>query len=83
MEPNSFYIHISIKDSDLRAKVNFKDRVAKTRGFPEVLKMMIKYLVTRSNEGKPVNLEEAKKMFRMDDADIDDIEFEIQGEQEI
>jgi hypothetical protein len=79
MEPNSFYIHISIKDSDLRTKVNFKDKAAKTKGFPEVLKTMVKFLVARSNASKPVGLEEAKKMFKMDDADI---EFEIQGEQE-
>ena len=80
MEPNSFYIHISIKDSDLRAKVNFKDKAAKTRGFPEVLKLMVKFLTARSNVGKPVSLEEAKKMFKMDDADI---EFEMPGGQKI
>ena len=80
MEPNSFYIHISIKDSDLMVRVNFKDKAAKTRGFPEVLKLMVKFLTARSNAGKPVSLEEAKKMFKIDDADI---EFRIPGEEEI
>ena len=80
MESNSFYIHVSIKDSDMRVKINFRDKAAKTRGFPEVLKMMVEFLVARSNAGKPVSLEEAKKMFEIDDADI---EFRIPGEEEI
>ena len=71
MEPNSFYVHVSIKDSDLRVKINFRDRAAKTRGFPEVLKMMVEFLVARSNAGRPVSLAEAKKMFEMDDADME------------
>jgi len=80
MEPNSYSIHLFVKDQDNKEiEINIKDSVPKTKGFPEVLKLMVDYLIARSNEGKPVSIEEAKKIFRIDE----DIKIRIIGGMEL